>query len=108
MGMSAHWVGVAEVIGFDAFLQLWRFLDSRPQLLHDSGQLKLWLRRYSAYQRFQRNRYIETLARAGYSARQIRRLLEDRLCESMTERNVQLILGKRRLRADGEDRSDAG
>lgn len=106
MGMSAHWVGVAHVIGFDAFLALWRYLDSREALVHDSGQLKIWLRRFSAYQRFQRNRYIETLARAGYSARQIRRLLEDRLCESMTERNVQLILGKRRLRAEVAGRPD--
>jgi hypothetical protein len=61
MGLGKAWLEVAATIGVDAFLAMWRVLDAYPANWHDSGTLRISIRRYSGYLRFQRNRYIEAL-----------------------------------------------
>lgn len=94
IGLSPVWLGVAETIGVDAFLAMWRYLDGCPQIWHDSGQLKMWLRRFESYRRYQRNRFIETLGRAGHTVAQIQEIVAVQLCETLNERSIQQILRK--------------
>lgn len=85
MGLSAMWLAVVRAIGADAFLSLWRILDAHPQNWHDSGRLRIDIRRYSAYLRLQRNRYIENLYDAGVPVATIHRYVLTAFGEKLTE-----------------------
>lgn len=88
MGLQRIWCEVAEVIGFDALLKMWRILDSDPDSIGDNGRLILPLCRYSTFLRYQRNRYIETLAEMGEKPRDIQRILKTQLCEEISLRHI--------------------
>lgn len=93
MGMPAHWIKVAEAIGVDAFLTMWRVLDSEPSLWDDipGSPMHIRLRRYESYLRYQRNRLIETLSDRGFSIEQIRRYVSLNLCEEISKRHIERL-----------------
>lgn len=71
IGLPAAWLRVAERIGFDAWLEVWRMLSEDERIRHDGGARMPKLRCYSAYVRYQRNRYIVSLAQHGIPIRMI-------------------------------------
>jgi hypothetical protein len=90
MGMQHYWVEVAEAVGVDAFLAMWRIIDRQKSLQLDpagSGSL-VHLRSYDSYLRFQRNRWIECLAEAGVPTKEIRRRVAEQIGENLTERHI--------------------
>lgn len=91
MGLQRIWCEVAEVIGVDALLKMWRILDSDPESIGDNGRLILPLCRYNTFLRYQRNRYIETLAEMGEKPRDIQRILKAQLCEEISLRHISRI-----------------
>jgi hypothetical protein len=88
MGLQRSWLTVAEQIGVDAFLQVWRILDSDRSNETTDGRRLVPMRSYSSYERYQRNRYIESLARMGLNDQQIRDALEQRIGEKVTKRHI--------------------
>ncbi len=66
MGMRRTFIKVAEAIGFEAFMTMWQIFDADPSL-RDQGPsaMRIVMRPYSAWQRFQRNRFIEQLLAMG-------------------------------------------
>ena len=107
VGLPRLWLAVAERIGFDAWLDVWRMLSSDRARDREEGGLRMpKLRDFDAYLRFQRNRYIEALAQRGEEPAAIRKLVEknlgERLDESHVERLVRSAVGLRYVRgADG-------
>lgn len=91
MGLQHVWIRVAEEIGFDAFLSVWRILDADPASYGGGGRLEIPLRAYSSYLRYQRNRYIETLTEMGCDAKQIRDRLKEQLRERISLRHISRI-----------------
>lgn len=85
MGLSSMWLAVVRAIGVDNFLEMWRILDAHPQNWHDSGRLRVDIRRYAAYRRLQRNRYIEKLHDAGVPVATIHRYVLAAFGEKLTE-----------------------
>lgn len=83
MGVQRVWVDIAERIGVDAFLVIWRIMDADPTCSVDGTMLRVPLRPYRAYLRYQRNRYIETLADEGLSPREIKARIEQQLGEKL-------------------------
>ncbi|UGA37565.1 hypothetical protein JOS77_26940 [Chromobacterium haemolyticum] len=65
MGMHHSWQRVAEEIGMDAFLAMWRILDAEEQWHHSAGGMEVRLRRYRSYEQYQRDAYILQLAESG-------------------------------------------
>ncbi|HLP99413.1 MAG TPA: hypothetical protein VK149_13330 [Sideroxyarcus sp.] len=94
MGLQRCWLDVAEEIGVDAFLRLWRRLDRAIEAKDDGGRLLIPIRKYKIYLKFQRNRYIEELDAQGVSPADIKRTLEKQLCEQISIRNISRILQK--------------
>ncbi|MGE0358617.1 MAG: hypothetical protein AB7P08_17075 [Burkholderiales bacterium] len=90
MGLQAYWIEVAETIGVDAFLAMWRILDREPSVwLEPAGSGSLIpLRRYDSYRRFLRNRYIECLHEGGLSIEEIRARVAEQIGDSLTERHI--------------------
>ncbi len=96
MGLQQHWLKIADEIGVDEFLKIWRILDRELQSgeSSSSGRLIVPLRLYSTYLRYQRNRYIESLANEGNPPRIIRRKLMTLLHEKISIRNILAVIKK--------------
>lgn len=94
MGLPRTWLQVAEAIGVDAFLAMWRILDA-DESLHEDNMVKAHLRPYRSYLRFQRNRYIETLAALKVPCATIRDMLKRQLGEEISERHIFNLANKK-------------
>lgn len=99
IGLPRVWLRIAERVGFDAWLDIWRMVSDDESVRHDGGARLPKLRCYSAYSRYQRNRYIEALAAQGMPIDTIHRALWDNLRESLDVTNIKKIANRARLRA---------
>lgn len=90
MGLQRHWLNVAEAIGVDAFLVMWRTLDAEPSLWMDpaGSGMRIRLRRYESFLRYQRNRHIEALYNLGLTTEQIRARVAENIGEVLSERHI--------------------
>jgi hypothetical protein len=94
IGLSSTWLRVAEGIGVDAFLALWRILESDDRVDRDRGMLQIGLRSYASYLRYKRNRYIAALKAAGVDHREIQNRLSKQLHENLSLRHISRLLQK--------------
>lgn len=99
IGLSSIWLNVAAIVGYDGFMAMWRYLDGRPELRDDSNQILLSLRQYRTFEKYQRNRYIETLVASGLNASQVQYLVNRELRESLTNRQCRRLILKAKVRA---------
>ena len=100
MGLPQVWLLVAHELGYDAFLRLWRTLDAAVELRSDTeSMIEVQLRRYSSFQRFQRNRYIETLVDQGLNNRQIRARVKVDIGEELSPKHIGRLANRRRVQA---------
>lgn len=72
MGLRRTFIDVAEAIGFDAFMTMWRIF-SADESFRDQGPsaMRIVMRPFSAWERYQRNKYIEHLMASGLSDREV-------------------------------------
>lgn len=98
IGLSATWLGVARQLGYDQFVALWRLLSADPALRNDNNQIELTLRPFRAYERYQRNRYIETLTQQGLPLSLIHQLVRHELGESLGYRQMKRLVAAARVR----------
>jgi len=92
MGLQRVWLDVAEVIGVDNLLKMWRILDSDQASIADDGRLLVPIRSYSTFLRYQRNRYIESLDGMGFKPPEIQKKLNDQLCEQISIRHISRLI----------------
>lgn len=98
MGLPGFWLEMAREIGFDRFIQLWRRLDREASMRADTDSMILvQLRRFSSYERYQRNRFIETLADLGLSRDEIRSRVQQDLGEELSDRHILRLSSRRRV-----------
>ena len=102
IGLSSTWLSVAQLLGYDAFVAMWRLLSSDPALRNDDDQIELRLRPFRAFERYQRNRYIATLVQAGIKPSEIHTMVRQDLGEHLSYRHI------KRLAAAGRALSRAG
>lgn len=99
MGLPLIWMEVAQAIGFDAFMTMWRLLDAEYERRADAGSMiEIELRRYRSYLRYQRNRFIEALA-PFLDDDAIRSRVADELGESLSIDHVRRLANNRRVGA---------
>ena len=98
IGIPAVWLRVAERVGFDAWLDIWRMLSNDESVRHDGGARLPKLRCYSAYSRYQRNRYIMAMAEQGMTPTVIQEALRKNLCEYLDVTNIQRIAKRAKVR----------
>ena len=95
MGLGKKWLMIAEAIGFDAFMAMWRILDSDD--IEDTGissdRIRVWVPAFNRYLKFQRNRYIIFCASQGdSSAAEIRKAINTQLGELLSEAHIKRIM----------------
>lgn len=95
MGLPLVWIKIAETIGFESFLSMWRTLDDEPALRTDKGDLAVTLRSFRSYLRFQRNRYIEEMWRTGTGITEIQAKIYSELCEKISRRHISRLVSGR-------------
>lgn len=89
MGLPQVWLDVARDIGYDAFMRLWRRLDAAVELRSESeSMIEVQLRRYSSFQRYQRNRFVEALVNMGLSPPEIKTRVKVELGEDLSVRHL--------------------
>lgn len=97
MGLPQVWLDVARDIGYDAFMRMWRRLDAAVELRDEAeSMIEVKLRRYSSFQRFQRNRFIETLVALGVSGDEIRERVTRAIGEKLSISHIRRL--SKRLR----------
>jgi len=99
IGLPRAWLLVAETVGFDSWLAVWRRLSSEEfngWVRRDTGGTRMpMLRSYDAYLRFQRNRYIQALGARGMSPAQVARAAARNLHEPLDESHVAKIMSRK-------------
>lgn len=91
MGLAPRWLEVARAIGVDAFLALWEILDRHDG---DAVNLRVSIPRFTAYLRFQRNRFILAMASSGENMTSIGQALESQLGERLSRRQIARIINR--------------
>ena len=99
IGLSATWLGIAQLLGYDLFVAFWRQLSADPALRDDDNQIEIRLRPIRSYERYQRNRYIDTLVAAGLKPSQIRTMLKTDLGERLSPTQIRRLTAASRSRA---------
>lgn len=98
MGMPEVWLKVAHSIGFDGFLLVWRILDAEESIRSDSDSaIEIRLRRFRSFERYQRNRLIESLVDEGLSDTVIRERVAVELGEELSLSHIGRLTGARRV-----------
>lgn len=96
MGLQRVWLDVAEEIGVDAFLKVWRILDAdKGESVAHFGRVMVAIRTYSNFLRYQRNRYIETLYAMSLTPQEIRDRVHRALGEKLSMTHLYRILNRR-------------
>ncbi len=88
IGLHARWLAVAELIGYEKFVEMWGVLDSS---LDEESRKGFTIHRIKELHRFQRNRYIESLS-GECSAKDIRARVRDELGEELTVRHISRLM----------------
>lgn len=99
IGLSASWLAVARLVGYDDFMRLWRGWSALPELRTRFNRIELRLRNVRAFDRYQRNRYIETLVAAGLKPSEIHKMLKTELGENLTLRHLKRLTTAARVLA---------
>lgn len=102
MGLPAIWIRVANAIGYDNFLQFWRILDTAAELQEvrrseNESMIEVQLRRYTSFKRYQRNRWIETLAANGLPNAVIQQAVKQRLGEKLDRSHIRRLAIRGRM-----------
>lgn len=92
MGLQRLWLVIAERIGVDNLLAMWRIIDADQSSIGDDGRLLVPIRSYSTFLRYQRNRYIESLDSMGLKPPEIQKKLKDQLCEQISIRHISRLI----------------
>ena len=93
IGVGRLWLGVAEMIGTEAFVELWKYLDSSEHGTEHNGQTRVTVPRFSSLLRFQRNQYIKTLDADGVAPREIQERLKAEHGINLNIRTVRRVIG---------------
>lgn len=92
IGIRRTWVRIAEDVGFDHFMRIWRRLAEDPQVKDERG--RVYVPSITQFFRYQRNRLILSLAEEGKEAHEIHRVVADQLCEEVSEKHIQRIVSQ--------------
>lgn len=96
MRLPSVWIGIATMIGYENFLKVWRALDTAAEngelrMSDSESMIIVSLRRYSSFRRYQRNRWIESLAGRGLPPALIQQMVKQQLGENLTRSHIRRL-----------------
>lgn len=104
MGLSGKWLEVAEKIGVENWLEVWRILDNsnidEPSHLRENLRVRIPL--FSRFRRFYRNQVIYLLTEAGHDSHEIERFLNKINLEPISKPQIRMIRAEFRRKKKDE------
>ncbi len=98
MGMPSVWLTLAHAIGFDHFMTMWRILDAEVSMRSENeSSIEVRLRRFASFQRYQRNRFVESLVDEGLTDTEIRERVRVELGEELSLVHICRLSAPRRV-----------
>lgn len=103
MGLPSVWIRVATAIGYDNFLQMWRILETAAEFREirrseNESMIEVQLRRYTSFKRYQRNRWIEEMARHNLPNAAIQQAVKQHLGEKLDRSHIRRLAKPGRMR----------
>ncbi|MDT8372086.1 MAG: hypothetical protein RQ783_08890 [Gammaproteobacteria bacterium] len=89
-GIGNHWTTLADEIGYDAFIVVWRVLSNRADDSEDAH--KLYIPKFNSFERYQRNRYILTLSSMGLTPKAIKDHVANELNEDLHVNHIHKLI----------------
>lgn len=94
IGLSDLWIEIAEVIGFDDFIYIWRILDrdniGAPSEARATNRVRV--PGFNRFHKFLRNKLILQLSQSGKKPAEIKAKLHSLLRENISARHVVRII----------------
>ena len=101
IGLGKKWLVIAEAIGFDAFMAMWRILDAdeyEDSMVSSEG-IRVRVPLFRRYLKFQRNRYILFCVSQGEkSAANLQKEIKKQLGESLSITHILRLMKKGNIR----------
>lgn len=94
--LGPAWLGVADLIGFDQFVAVWRLLTSSEAWLDERNRISL--PSFKQYLRLQRNLLIKSMLERGHTTAEIRAHVRAALGEDMDLSHLLKIIAKMRVK----------
>lgn len=85
-GVGRVWLTVADAIGYEAFLVVWRTLAAQPEVADERH--RVYVPRWHSFLRYQRNLLVRTLARSGATPEEIQAAVAKEVGEMMSRTHV--------------------
>ena len=98
IGLSQLWIDFAHQVGYDDFVTLWRWWSCDPALRGSRQRIELRLRTVRSFEKYQRNRYIETLVASGLKPSRIYTMLQTQLGEKLSYRHLKRLTTAAKVR----------
>jgi len=94
MRLNHIWLAVADVVGYDLFIDMWQLLDGFAPEVEHCGRARITIPSFTHYARYQRNSLILSLHVDGKKPKDIRRVLIKELREDLQELHISRIIAK--------------
>ena len=91
MGLSRHWVDIAESIGFDSFITVWQKLSDHDDAR--SSKCTIYVPKFAGWLKYQRNRVIISLRSSGKGYTEIQEIIKSELGETVSIAHIKRIGG---------------
>jgi hypothetical protein len=91
IGLQGVWLDVAEEVGVDVLLRIWRIIDASNETMINGRRCFVPIIQYRTFLRHQRNQYIRELSKT-LAPKQIRHRVNRQLGESVSMRNIWRIV----------------
>lgn len=102
MGLPRIFIDVAEAIGFEAFMAMWKIFDGDPSLREQGpSAMRIVMRPFGAWERYERNRYVEHLFASGLTDAEVMQRLETQLGTELHDSSMRRL----RLKTAGRDKA---
>lgn len=92
IGLAAHWLEVADAIGVDSFLAMWKILSNSDSV--QDNKHYVYVPRFAIWRRYQRNRVIISLCNDGLDVRAIQGKIKSDLDEPVCTVHIKRIIDK--------------
>lgn len=85
-GVGRVWLTVADAIGYETFLVVWRTLAAQPEVADERH--RVYVPRWHSFLRYQRNLLVRAMARAGATPEEIQAAVAREIGEMMSRTHV--------------------
>ena len=95
MALPSVWMSIAELVGFESFISLWKILDENFKPKYHRNCIRVDMPGFSRFERYQRNGYIRRVfTETGLKAKHLRNVIKNDMGVELSVRQIDRIIQK--------------